>query len=170
MLYRVKQFYWDISCRFKDPDYEFISKYLTLEELELFKKLSISEQFHCIRVANTAIIEGKNIYKLDKDDINKLIKICLLHDIGKIQCRVNVFEKSIFVICNKLLKNKLILFSNKSKKINTYYYHPERGADILSEIGYDDDILYVIRNHHKQKGIDTDNIFLNILKYSDNIN
>lgn len=167
MLYRIKQFYWDISCRFKHLDYEFIHKYLTLEEIELFKKLSISEQFHCIRVANNAILQGSSVYKLNKSDINKLIKVCLLHDIGKIQCKVNVFEKSIFVICNKLLNGKLISFSNRSEKINSYYYHPEKGADILSKMGYSDDIIYVIRNHHKK--IDTDNIFLNILKYSDNI-
>lgn len=167
MLYRIKQFYWDITCRFKKLDYKFINKYLTLEEIQLFEKLSISEQFHCIRVANNAMEQGKNIYKLNKFDIDKLIKICLLHDIGKIECRVNVLEKSILVICNRLLKDRLKSFSNKSKKIDTYYFHAEKGADILSKIGYSDDIIYVIRNHHRK--VNRDNIFLNILKYSDNI-
>ena len=167
MLYRVKQFYWDISCRFKNLDYEFVCEHLNKEEVDLFKKLSISEQFHSIRVVNNAIIQGKQEYNLNEGEINKLIKICLLHDIGKSECRVNVLEKSIFVICNKLLHGRLKSFSNRSKKLNTYYFHPEKGADILSKMGYNDDIIYVIRNHHKK--IDIDNIFLNILRYSDNI-
>lgn len=167
MLYRVKQFYWDITSRLKKPEYAFISKYLNIEELELFKELSISEQFHCIRVANNATMYAKKSYNLNEYELSKLIKICLLHDIGKTNVKINVFEKSIFVIFDKLSKGKLRSFSKTNEKINSYYFHAEKGASILSKMGYSKDIVYIVKNHHRK--VNDDNIFLNILKYSDNI-
>ena len=79
-MYRVKQFIWAITAGFRPIDYGIINKYLTKKEKKLFKKLKLSEQQHSIRVCNKALK-----YNLDNSiDKNKLAKIALLHDVGKI--------------------------------------------------------------------------------------
>lgn len=109
MIQRVKQFYMAITCKITDEDKKFIEAYLNKNEQELFYRLSVSEQSHCVRVAkdikNYIYNKTNDLkYNLTKEE---LIKVALLHDIGKTNCNLNVFEKSIMVLLNKFTKGKL---------------------------------------------------------------
>ncbi|SQC01689.1 putative domain HDIG-containing protein [Clostridium tetanomorphum] len=68
---------------------------------------------------------------------------------------------------DNISSGKIKKFS-KSKKIDTYYNHAEKGYNILKSIGYDESFLYLIRNHHN-KNI-TKNKELNILRFCDDRN
>lgn len=165
MLHRIKQFYWDITSEFKDIDIKFIDKYLNNLEKELFNSLNKAEQHHCIRVAKLAIEEYLKLEEVN--DLDMLIKICLLHDVGKIGSRLNIFDRVFLVLGDKVTGGNLKKYTN-IKKINIYYNHPKIGAQKLKALGYDDEFIYIIQNHHK-KDI-KDNIFLNILKLCDDKN
>lgn len=165
-IYRVKQFYINLIDKMKNEDEIFINKHLNNYEKQLFKKLSKSDQKHCVRVAysikSICINKNKDIYYTDE-----LIKIALLHDIGKINCKLNVLEKSILVILDYLTKGRLKNLSN-IKKINIYYNHGEIAFQMLKNKGYSDEFLHIIRNHHNK--IYVFNEKLNMLKSSDVIN
>lgn len=165
MLYRVKQFVWALISMFKEVDNELLDKYLREDEKLLFNRLKKSEKYHCIRVCNDCLLASKGMDL----DINKLARIALLHDIGKIEGSLNIVEKSILVIMNKLTGGDLINKCNKYKKVDLYYNHPQKGVDILKKIGiYDKEFLEVIEKHHLEEAYD--NKYLSILKECDDKN
>lgn len=164
-LYRVKQFIWSITTPFKQVDLDLVNKYLDDSEIVFFQKMKKSEQHHCIRVCNDALDESKDLVYIDK---NKIAKIALLHDIGKIEGNLTVIDKSMLVILNKVTKGKLKKFSN-NKKVDIYYNHPKKSVALLKDINnYDLEFLEAIEKHHS---IDTgENKYLEIIKRCDDNN
>lgn len=147
---RVKQFYINVVDKMTEKDYDYIKEILNSKELELFMKLSKSEQKHSIRIAKDIEFSLDNKETYDEDILknrNVLIKSALLHDIGKITKRLNVIDKSIIVILNKLTKGKLKNIE-KSKKIQCYYNHSRYGYEILKDEIKDEIILDIVKNHH----------------------
>ena len=147
---RVKQFYVNVTDKMTKKDYDYAKEILNGKELELFMKLSKSEQKHSIRIAKDIefIIDNN---ETDDEEILKnrdiLIKSALLHDIGKITKRLNVLDKSIIVILNKLTNGKLKNIK-KSRKIQCYYNHSSYGYEILNDMINNEVILDIVKNHH----------------------
>lgn len=149
---RIKQFYMNITDTMKKEDYDYVNKILNEKEMNWFLKLSKSEQKHSLR--NATDIENIIDSNLISNEVilnNKesLKRASLLHDIGKSRKRLNVFDKSIIVILNKLTKGNLIKFK-KSKKIQCYYRHSEYSYEILKDILDDKIILNIAKNHHNE--------------------
>lgn len=152
MFKRVKQFYINLTDKMAPEDYLYVKSILTEEEYDLFVKLLKSEQKHCVRIAK----EIEEIFKNNKienclilENKEILIKASLLHDIGKIRKRINIIDKSIIVILNKITKGSIK--NLKNKKIQCYYNHPEYSYNILKNICDDEILLDVIKNHHKEE-------------------
>ncbi|MBD7910842.1 MULTISPECIES: HD domain-containing protein [Clostridium] len=164
VIYRVKQFMWAIASKFKPIDISVIKKYLNNDEENLFNKLSKSEKHHSIRVCKDAL--SKSILRdVDKE---KLAKIALLHDVGKSLGNLNIIDKSLIVILDKMTKGRLKRY-NFSKKIDIYYNHPKKSVELLRNIHkYDDEFIEAIRKHHG-KDIGT-NVYLKIVKECDDSN
>ena len=160
-LYRVKQFYWSMVSKLNGEDIDFLKMYLETFELQLFNQLPTYEKKHCINVARDVklTLNQRNIIS------EKLIKISLLHDIGKIYNIMNPIEKAIMVIIHKLTNGKIRVF-NKIKIINIYYNHGEIGYSLLKKYGYDDRFLFLVKNHHNNSIIG--DIELDLLKECDN--
>lgn len=162
MIYRVKQFFWGVGSYFKPTDIDYVNENLTPEEKDIFFKLKNSEQQHSIRVAKLCD-EFQKQYK--HINAKKLRTLALLHDIGKIGTTLTVIDKSILVIINKITRGRIQ--KSKSKKVDIYYNHGEYGALLLENLGYDEDIVYAVRNHHNNNADKTD--MLDILQKCDNI-
>lgn len=165
---RVKQFYINATDLMTNKDYKYVKRNLNNEEYDLFKKILKSEQKHSVRIAKEIEYTIENNLVDDVDIIqskNLLIKTALLHDVGKSKQKVNIIEKSIIVILNKLTKGNLKNFK-KSKKVQCYYNHSEYSYVLLKDIIKDDLILNIIRNHHKN----TDNKLTNFFKQIDDNN
>ena len=163
-LYRVKQFVWAVKSLSEDVDTAYVNKFLNKKERNLFNKLRKMDKQHCIRVSKDAVrlSEGKNI------NLNRVAKVALLHDIGKSEYSLNVIEKSILVILNKMTKGRLKKY-NTIKAIDSYYYHAEKGANLLKHFNtYDKEFLDTVRYHHSNKKIS--NELLDVIRESDNKN
>lgn len=169
-LYRVKQFVWAAFSKINEEDHTYIRSNLDKDEQKLFYLLSISEQKHCIRVAQEVkklTKTNKGSYKLNITD-KEFIRVALLHDIGKIEKKLNILDKSILVILNKVVGSKMRKLTN-IKKVDVYYNHAERGYEILSKLNnYDKRFLYLVRNHHNNDIIN--DVELDILKTADSLN
>lgn len=149
---RVKQFYINATDKMNKDDYKYVNSILNEEEFALFNKLLKSEQKHCVRNAREIenIIDNNLINDIEIiENRDLLIKVALLHDIGKIKKKINIIDKSIIVILNKLTKGKLINLK-KSKKVQCYYNHSEYSYEILKNINNDDLLLNIIKNHHNE--------------------
>lgn len=162
-LYRIKQFFKGIMSRITREDIEYINKYLNHEEISLFNRLSKSEKKHCINVARAVEKRCRN-KNIDKEF---MIKLGLLHDIGKIYIRLTLIDKSILVLLDAITKGKIRKYT-KIKKIDMYYNHGEWGYKLLKERDYNNKFLYLVRNHHKIP--EKYNLEFNILKKSDDEN
>lgn len=169
MFYRVKQFFRAITAKLENDELILIHEYLSEKEKNLFFKLAKSEQKHSVLVAKDVLKSIKQ-HNLNYDiDEKKMVKVALLHDIGKIECRLNPIDKSILVILDKISNGKIRTVKNE--KIYLYYNHPMIGYELLKDFNYEDDFLLLIKNHHmKYDEIDKDNIELMILKKCDDNN
>lgn len=165
-LYRIKQFIWAILSFSKKIDDNYVRSYLNNKEFELFNQLNHNDKHHSIRVCKDVIstIEQKKL----RVNSNKAGKAALLHDVGKIEFSLNLFEKSIIVVLDRFTKGKISKYNN-IKHIDIYYNHPKIGVDILQDFNYDKDFLDTIRYHHNNH-IDEKNELLNIIRICDNKN
>lgn len=141
-FYRIKQFYWAINSNLTREDVKFIRSNLNKEELNLFNKLTVSEQKHCINVA----YDVKSECKLKNINSSLLIKAALLHDIGKIHKKLNIIDKSIMVIADNISNGYFKKFSN-IEKVNVYYNHDKIGRGILENYNEQERLLYLVENH-----------------------
>lgn len=162
IMYRVKQFFLAVFSKMSIADNEFISEYMDEFEIRLFHKLDEGEQKHCVRTAFMAreMCEGKSDV-----DVERVIKACLLHDIGKAEGKINAIDKGLIVLMSAIIGSKLKKIP--SKKINIYFNHGEMGYNLLKDHIKDDRLLFLIRNHNEKiKG----NVELEVLKYCDDRN
>lgn len=163
-LYRVKQFYWGVTAKINEKDKEFLNKYLSKRELHLFNQLNEYEKKHCV---NTAMdVEAFCLKKNIKGKM--LVKAAILHDIGKITNKINLVEKSFMVVLDKVSKEKIKKYCNRNRIINCYYNHGDNGYKILKDYGYDEEFLYLIKNHHNNYIIGDKK--LDIIRKFDNMN
>lgn len=171
MLHRITQFMWALTSSFKKVDYKYVGKYLTDGEKRIFNNMKKSDMQHCIRVAkNIECSLESNQYniKYDEEKVKELIRLGLLHDIGKSECKLNCVEKSIMVILNKLTRSKIKKFT-KIRMVRSYYNHADKGAALLNELNttYSDEFISAVKNHHNKA--DIKNNELAILKRADDI-
>ena len=165
MFYRVKQFWWNLTDKMNDDDIKFINNHLKEDEKLLFYSLSNNEQKHSVKVCYNAL---NKLSRYDMLDENSMIKVALLHDVGKSYKHVNIIEKSILVILNKIFPKLLKKFIN-IKSVKVYYEHGEMGYNLLKGKGYSEEILDAIRYHHSSNNLRNKrrNIYMEILKESD---
>ena len=162
-FYRIKQFYWSITSKISERDLEYVKNNLWEKQYQLFLKLSKQEQYHSMKVAKDVEKECEQ----QKIDSKELIMVALLHDIGKIYKRLNVFSKSIMVISNKITQGK-IRNIKCSKNIEVYFNHGNIGYELLKNSDISKRSLYLIKNHHNDSI--TDDMELNILRKCDSNN
>lgn len=168
-FYRVRQFMWAVMSRVNEEDIKYINNYLDEDERKLFFSLAASEQKHSVRVAHQVEKLMKALSDKDKSKINRnmMIKAALLHDIGKIEKSVNIIDKSLLVIFNKLSGGRIKRFTNV-KKIDVYYNHGKKGYNLLSNLNkYDERFLFLVRNHHDNDIIG--DVELEILRRADSL-
>lgn len=162
-LYRVKQFYWSMVSKLNDEDIDFIKMYLETYELQLFNQLPTYDQKHCINVARDVKLtcNQRNL------ESKLLIKVALLHDIGKIYNSMSPIDKSIMVIMHNITNGKIKAYK-KIKNVNIYYNHGDIGYNLLRKYGYDDRFLFLVKNHHNNNIVEDKE--LNLLKECDDRN
>lgn len=172
---RIKQFLLSVFCsHINSNDTEYVDKILDSYEKDIFYKLYKSEQKHSIRVSKACGSYENAIVlrKYTNVDKNRLIKAGLLHDVGKSVVKINVIEKSIFVLINCIFKyfnNKkdLDYYFKNSKKAYVFSKHPYIGYKLLKNYELDEKLLLLIKNH-EEKNINDDELM--ILSYFDEIN
>ncbi len=158
MFYRVQQFIKAITASISAEEHRWVEYYLSEKECELFFKLKVHEQRHCIDVA-------KILAKQSNED-EGLIRLGLLHDIGKIKYPLNPIEKSMIVLLDRLTKGKIKQWTSL-KMVKCYYHHAELGYNLLRNLDdYNIDFLECIKNHHRSEKV---NQTLKWLQDADNL-
>jgi putative nucleotidyltransferase with HDIG domain len=131
-------------------DEAFARSYLNIQEMALFNQLPGFEKKHAVSVARRMMDAS---YKNPELDQRKLIRLGLLHDIGKVAERNSILTKSILVIIRFFLPrlySRLAELGKKNHRFRRYYihrHHGEVGAELLEKIGESSEILAIIAKH-----------------------
>ena len=81
IIYRAKQFYFGMFSKYTKVDEIFACSYLNIEERSLFNQLPGFERKHSVVVARKMLNATQKYPELDQ---KKLVRLGLLHDIGKV--------------------------------------------------------------------------------------
>lgn len=155
--------------RYTKADHNFTRSYLNIQEMALFNQLPGFEKKHSVIVARKMMGKAHEDPKLDE---RRLVKLGLLHDIGKVVEHNSTVTKSILVIIRYFFPDSYNKMANKGKdnpRFRRYYIHKHHGivgAELLSKIGEGEDILTIISRHDLVPK-DNDPIELKILQQAD---
>lgn len=153
MLNRVKQFFFALNPKITFAQTIYVQEVLDSKQARLFFQMSLEDQSHCLKVAQTAEkLADKYRQNIDKEI---LIKAALLHDIGKNKKYSNVWYKTICVVMDKLFHDYAVKVAVEnteklflSKTLYYYYNHPNIGADKLRDINNEEKLALLVEWHH----------------------
>ena len=149
-IHRFKQFYRAMFSDYTKADGSFAASYLGTEEQSLFNQLPAFEKKHAVNVARRMLEMA--LYNPELDP-RKLVRLGLLHDIGKIAERNTIFSKSLLVLLRYFLPDIYLKLAEKGKRDNRFrrYYvhrhHGEVGAGMLERIGESSEIISIVKKH-----------------------
>ena len=159
LIYRLKQFWFALSSKMTEEDRLFAHQHLNIKEAALFFSLPIYEQKHGVVVAEKMLAFAAHAGRTaghKNIDKRKLVRLGLLHDIGKSAAKLSILDKGILVIIHKLippLYDQLAGWGNNERSpkwLRRYYVHKHHGtigAEILSRIAEEKDIIDEVRSH-----------------------
>jgi putative nucleotidyltransferase with HDIG domain len=172
ITYRLKQFYFGMFSVYDKTDEAFARSYLHGEEWALFDQLPGFEKKHAVVVAGKMLELAICHPELDQQ---KLVKLGLLHDIGKVAERNSIFSKSFLVILRYFLPGLYDRLADRGKtdklwrRFYIHKHHGAVGAEMLARIGVSGELLSIIAKHDPRVGpiLENDPIELKILQQAD---
>jgi hypothetical protein len=144
--YRIAQFIRNLTARITFEDLEEADSYMPSEMHPLFRRMSISEQAHSLRVMRALISEGCT----DSD----VLAAGLLHDVGKIRHPLNIFERIVAVLVRRVFP-KIIEreWEEQVKGWQRPFFvadcHPKWGAELVADAGGSKRLVELIRRHQE---------------------
>jgi putative nucleotidyltransferase with HDIG domain len=174
MFNRIKQVFAALTATVTQQDRHFIDLYLDAKAQQLFWGMNLPDQRHVLNVAYTILQLAESHPTVNR---TLLIRCALLHDVGKRKGDVSTFDKIITVIGHWLLPGwskkwgrlgRGSKLSNLRHAFYIYYYHANRSATMLQEIGEGRQIVEIVAKHHKTPA-DSDPLELILLRKADNM-
>jgi len=144
MLYRVRQFIQALLAGAKHIDYYWVSEVLPPNLYKLYLEMPRYEQVHSYRVAQDIARSSNDPY---------LLQAALLHDVGKVYGKhhMSMLGRCLAVILDKFSPRLLRCLAREHYPFWSFYlyiHHPKIGADKILRAGGDQQVAYIIRNHH----------------------
>jgi putative nucleotidyltransferase with HDIG domain len=171
LLYRFKQFWFAVASGMTIDDRNFARQYLNLKEAALFFSLPGFEQKHAVVVAGKMREGGKGVRGVEE---RKLIRLGLLHDVGKAAERLSIIDKSVLVIAHRFLPKLYDGLAKRGeadksasfyRKFYVHKHHGTIGAELLSKIGESTDIIAEVKSHDRP--FSSHDIYMRLLDFAD---
>jgi len=154
LRYRFNQFITAFRANISYSDVEFIRHYLTKAEQVLFYKMRRYDQKHALQVAHKCLLKCDSNTWIDRSN---LVRVALLHDIGKSIMPLSLISRILYVLTKKINEGRLVKFFAKEKSFiplfRQFYVlnnHSDIGAELIGEIENNPELIEIIRNHHNK--------------------
>jgi HD domain len=144
-LYRVWQAFRDALAFAQPIDQDLLEQFLSVDQQEVFQQLGRGEQLHAIRVLGAVLAEGETP--------PALAQAALLHDIGKIQYPMNLWQRSLPVLVGAISPKLLKALSQRNpnhplmRGFVVYVNHPAWSGEILRYAHSDDAVIWLAQHH-----------------------
>ncbi|HSM55656.1 MAG TPA: HD domain-containing protein [Candidatus Sulfomarinibacteraceae bacterium] len=171
IAYRLGQFWQLVTAHPLSPEaWQEVATVLSPQELALFRRFDRADQQHSYRVLRTLRQAGHE----DPD----LLAAALLHDIGKIHCRPQLWERVLGAILEKIAPRRARAWGAGDARgwrraLAIRRQHPEWGSYLAQEAGSCALTIELIRRHQDEQLLSTDehlHRLLAALQWADNRN
>ncbi len=174
MFNRIRQFYSAITAAVNENETDFVLSNLLPPERDLFYEMSIVDQRHALDVSYKVMesLQSRG-YRVNSPEMKQLLKVALLHDVGKRAGDLNLLDRAIIVIMSQFCPGRIEIWALHGKggfiqnRRHAFYVavnHGELGAEKLQQIGCDEEIVNLVLQHHVTE---TDDWRIIILKDAD---
>jgi putative nucleotidyltransferase with HDIG domain len=150
ITYRLKQLYSGLTAVYGEADEAFAQSYLNAEEVALFNQLPGFEKKHSVIVARKMLELA--LYNPELDP-GKLVKLGLLHDIGKIKEHNSLLTKGILTIIRFVFPHLYDWLADQGEGrpfLRRFYIHKHHGAvgaAMLASMGESSEIVLMVKKH-----------------------
>lgn len=142
---RIKQGMRALFAFAQPVDETLAARYLDAAEYVLFLRLTRGEQLHSLNVLRDVLAQGVTS--------RELAAAALLHDIGKVQYAMSVFQKTLPVIVRVVAPSLFDWLSQRNPShplalpfvVNVQ--HPAWGAALLAPLGTAEQVLWLVAHH-----------------------
>lgn len=170
--YRIIQFYRAVTASTDEKDRQFLQKYLNQAEQQLFYSMALPEQRHSLNTACSA--EKMAAGYTGRIDETRLIRVALLHDVGKAAGDMSPVDKGLAVLLDAAFPQSARSWAKKGRggrianlrhALYVYYHHAEISYEKLSALELSD-IAEIAARHHKAPA-ESDPLELLLLRKAD---
>ena len=144
MIYRIRQFWYALWPKIDNNELLWAQSILPASAFSLFINQSMPEKRHALDVARDLFLS----HPKDKH----LLVAALLHDCGKSQNTLKLWERIYIVLLQKASSKtwNLLLHSHSvlSSPLRTAQEHPVWGAKMARNAGLNEEVVQLILNHH----------------------
>lgn len=167
MWYRVWQFWQIVAARpFSEEALAEVSELLTQPEIELFQRFDRNDQWHSYRVMKLLQSAGH-----DNPD---LLVAALLHDVGKTQLKLSVWQRSLIVLGYAFSAQRVAGWGageavGWKRPFVVKAQHPVWGAAMAAEAGTSTQAVSLIRRHQDklETAVTEEDKLLQLLQWAD---
>lgn len=153
MLHRLLQGLRALFAFAQPVEIESAARYLSPEQLTLFRQMRRGEQLHSLRVLRDVLAAGDGAPDSAMPD---LAVAALLHDVGKTRYPLALWQKTLPVLVRPLLPD---LFRRLSagdprrwwqRPFVVYSHHPVWSAELLAATGASSAAIWLVAHHQEQ--------------------
>lgn len=146
VLHRIKQFVRAWRARVEPRELKLLSEYLDSAQRALFVKMAVSDQRHSLDLFYALRARGET------DEA--LLQVALLHDVGKSQARIQLWQRVAYVLMGRLARRWRERFCASPARDWRYPFfvlahHTELGAELAARAGCSEEVVALIRNHQR---------------------
>jgi putative nucleotidyltransferase with HDIG domain len=144
VIYRIKQLWWAVTAR---PVADaLVAEWLNSAEIPLFRRYTPNDQQHALRVV-------RHLQQINATDPS-LIKAALIHDIGKTQLALTVWDRCLIVLASLLMPQRAAHWGLDESRRDSWrkpfivkQHHARWGAEMAAAAGCDSLTIELIARH-----------------------
>ncbi len=147
LTYRSRQFWNALLSPSKRVTSEALLPHLTSSQIVLFRRMQPAEQMHAYRLFKRLEFAGQTS--------PDLLTAALLHDVGKIQSPISIFDHIIIVLGGHLFRKATLRWAEGTphgwrRPFVVAGQHAGWGADLVCQTGASPLTVELIRRHHNR--------------------
>jgi len=146
ITYRASQTFRVLLAKPRSEDLALVKEHLPPSLWELFHQISPADQAHGLRVLRSLLAR-------DEKDPN-LLAAALLHDVGKSQVRLRLWERVLIVVASWLAPGRIRRWGEGEltswrRPFVIAVHHPAWGAEIIRQAGGSGELVTLVLRHQE---------------------